>query len=111
MIRLSEIKLPLAALPAGAYDADTHPDALLRAQAAQVLGVPESAIAALHVHKRSFDARKADLMAVYILDLQLANASQAGALLARHTGHPHIQPTPDMAWRPVGCAGEAPAQR
>ncbi|ABM43837.1 FAD dependent oxidoreductase [Acidovorax sp. JS42] len=111
MIRLSEIKLPLAALPAGAYDADTHPEALLRAQAAQVLGVPESAIAALHVHKRSFDARKADLMAVYILDLQLADASQAGALLARHTGHPHIQPTPDMAWRPVGCAGEAPAQR
>ncbi|MGX5663952.1 NAD(P)/FAD-dependent oxidoreductase [Diaphorobacter nitroreducens] len=111
MIRLSEIKLPLADLPAGAYDADTHPDALLRAQAAQVLGVPESAIAALHVHKRSFDARKADLMAVYILDLQLADASQVGALLARHTGHPHIQPTPDMAWHPVGCAGEAPAQR
>ena len=111
MIRLSEIKLPLAALPAGAYDADTHPEALLRAQAAQVLGVPESAIAALHVHKRSFDARKADLMAVYILDLQLADASHAGALLARHAGHPHIQPTPDMAWRPVGCAGEAPAQR
>lgn len=111
MIRLSEIKLPLAALPAGAYDADTHPDALLRAQAAQALGLPESTIVAVHVHKRSFDARKAELLAVYILDIQLAEPDQAPALLARHAGHPHIHATPDMAWRPVGRAPAAPALR
>ncbi|MGD9775235.1 NAD(P)/FAD-dependent oxidoreductase [Diaphorobacter sp.] len=115
MLRLSEIKLPLTALPTGTHDnihdADTHPDALLRAQAAQVLGVPESAITALQVHKRSFDARKAELLAVYILDVQLADPAQVPALLARHAGNPHIQPTPDMAWRPVGRAGEVPALR
>ena len=56
------------------------------------------------MHKRSFDARKAELLAVYIVDVALADAAQESALLAQHAGHPHIQPTPDMAWRPVGQA-------
>ena len=101
MIRLSEIRLPLSALPS---DPDTHPEAALRAQAAQVLGLPDADIATLQVFKRSFDARKADLLAVYIVDTTLAQPAQEAALLARHAGTPHIQPTPDMAWRPVGQA-------
>jgi len=101
MIRLSEIRLPLSALPS---DPDTHPEAALRAQAAQVLGLPDADIATLQVFKRSFDARKADLLAVYIVDTTLAQPAQEAALLARHAGNPHIQPTPDMAWRPVGQA-------
>ncbi len=111
MIRLSEIKLPLAALPAGPLDADNHPEAALREQAAAALGVPAADIARLHVHKRSFDARKADLLAVYILDIALADPAQEPALLARHAGRPHVQPTPDMAWKPVGRAPEGLAHR
>jgi len=101
MIRLSELKLPLAAVPA---DAAEHPLDALRAQAVQILGTAPADIAAVHVHKRSFDARKADLLAVYIIDLTLADPSREAALLARHAGRPHIQPTPDMAWHPVGQA-------
>ena len=94
MIRLSELKLPLAALPT---DETQHPDDALRALAARQLGIAPTAIAALQVHKRSFDARKAELLAVYIVDVALADPAGEGALLARHAGHPHIQPTPDMA--------------
>ncbi|EJE50842.1 FAD-dependent dehydrogenase [Acidovorax sp. CF316] len=101
MIRLSELKLPLAAVPAEAAE---HPLDALRAQAVQILGIAPTDIAAVQVHKRSFDARKADLLAVYIIDLTLADPSGEGALLARHAGRPHIQPTPDMAWQPVGQA-------
>ncbi len=101
MIRLSELRLPLAALP---LDPEQHPDTALRALAAQALGLPPEAIATLQVHKRSFDARKAELLAVYIVDVALTDAAQEATLLARHAGHPHIQPTPDMAWRPVGQA-------
>ena len=101
MIRLSEIKLPLAAVPA---DAAEHPLDALRAQAVQILGIAPTDIAAVHVHKRSFDARKADLLAVYIIDLTLADPVRETALLAQHAGRPHIQPTPDMVWQPVGQA-------
>ncbi len=117
MIRLSELKLPLSALPVDARraadaptetDADRqpapHPEAALRRLAAQALGLPQTDLATLHVFKRSFDARKADLLAVYIADVSLADPAQEAALLTRHTTNPHIQATPDMAWHPVGRA-------
>ena len=103
MIRLSELRLPLAALP---LDPEQHPDAALRTLAAQALAIDAGTIATLQVHKRSFDARKADLLAVYIVDVALVEPAGEAALLARHAGHPHIQPTPDMAWR---TQGQAPA--
>lgn len=112
MIRLSEFKLPLAALPVekrraadapAETDADRlpapHPVTALTTLAAQALGVPETAIARLHVHKRSFDARKPELLAVYIVDVTLTDHGLEAECLARHAGHPHIQPTPDMHWR------------
>ncbi|MGE0348341.1 NAD(P)/FAD-dependent oxidoreductase [Hydrogenophaga sp.] len=115
MIRLSELKLPLAELPVEhrrAADAPTeteddrqpppHPVAALTALAAAALGIDAAQIAHLHVFKRSFDARKADLLAVYIVDVALADPSQEAALLASHAGKPHVQPTPDMAWHPPG---------
>ena len=119
MIRLSELKLPLAALPVVALrDADAptetaadraptpHPIAALRQLAAQALGLQDdSAIAQLQVFKRSFDARKAHLQAVYIVDVALAEPAQEAFLLAQHAGHPHIQPTPDMAWHAPHQAG------
>ncbi|MDP3760155.1 MAG: NAD(P)/FAD-dependent oxidoreductase [Ramlibacter sp.] len=92
MIRLSEIKLTLAQAE--------HPDAPLQAAAAALLGLPSADIARVDVFKRSFDARKAELMAVYIVDVTLADPSREAAVLARFPKHPHIAPAPDMEWRP-----------
>jgi uncharacterized FAD-dependent dehydrogenase len=117
MIRITELKLPLSALPVEerrASDAPSeteadrapvaHPlDALTRL-CAQALGVDISAIAGLQVFKRSFDARKVDLLAVYIVDLSLADAALEPVLLARHADHPHISATPDMAYHHVARA-------
>ena len=111
MIRISELKLPLSALPVEvrrAADAPSetdedrlptpHPENALRQLAAQALGIGAGDIATLEVFKRSFDARKADLLAVYIVDLRLADAATETAWLQKHIGHPHIQATPDMTW-------------
>ena len=130
MIRLSELKLPLTALPVIALrDADApaetdadrapapHPIAALRQLAAQALGLPDdSTIAQLDVFKRSFDARKAALLAVYIVDVTLTDTAQEAALLAQHAGNAHIKPTPDMAYQPppranAGAADAADAVR
>jgi uncharacterized FAD-dependent dehydrogenase len=109
MIRLSELRLPLTELPT---DPELHPEAALRALAAQALGLSQpEAIATLQVYKRSFDARKPVLLAVYIVDVALADPAQEAALLQQHAAHPHIQPTPDMAWRPVGQAPAAMTDR
>jgi len=117
MIRLSELKLPLAAVPAEhrrAADAATetevdrqpppHPLDALSGLAATALGIEPAQIAHLAVFKRSFDARKVDLLAVYIVDVTLADPGLETTLLATHAGKPHIQPTPDMAWHPPGHA-------
>ena len=117
MIRIAELKLPLAQVPtehrrAADAPAETdedrvpppHPVEALTRLAAQALGVDTSAIAQVHVFKRSFDARKADLLAVYIADVTLADPGTQSALLARHAGNPHILPTPDMTWHPPVAA-------
>ncbi len=93
MIRLTELKLAL----------DHAPDAL-HALVAQTLGIAPSALLNCHVHKRSFDARKADLRLVYIVDATLADPAQLAPLLAQHAANPHILPTPDMAYHLVGHA-------
>ena len=103
MIRLSEIKLPLAQADA--------PEAPLLAAASQALGLAPLAIADLNVFKRSFDARKAQLVVVYILDITLVDPSQEAAVLERLAGRPHIGPTPDMAWRAPVKAQAPPAVR
>lgn len=105
MIRIAELKIPLSALE---YHPENHseflPTARLTVLAAERLGIAADAIAQVHVHKRSFDARKAELLAVYIVDIALADASQEAALLEQFADHPHVHPTPDMAWTPVGQA-------
>ena len=98
MIRIAEIKLPLS-------EAE-HPDAALRTACQGLLGVPATALADVQVFKRSFDARKADLAAVYIVDVTLADPAQESALLAKFDQHPHISATPDMAWH---APAQAPA--
>jgi hypothetical protein len=92
-----------------------HPIDALRQLAAQALGISTADIATLNVFKRSFDARKADLLAVYIVDLSLADAQNEAALLHQFEKNPHIQATPDMAWHPPCQApahfGEQEGQR
>jgi len=113
MIRISELKLPLSALPvevrrAADAPAETdedripppHPEAALRQLAAKVLGIDEQNIAMLQVFKRSFDARKAELLAVFIVDITLNPSLDETALLHQFEKNPHIQPTPDMTWHP-----------
>jgi uncharacterized FAD-dependent dehydrogenase len=112
MIRISELKLPLTALPVEvrrASDAPSetdedripapHPKVALRKLAAQALGIDSEDIDQLHVFKRSFDARKVDLLAVFIVDLTLKNAQAEAPLLAQFPKHPHIQATPNMTWQ------------
>ena len=112
MIRISELKLPLTALPVEvrrASDAPSetdedripapHPDEALRTLASHALGIDPQAIDQLHVFKRSFDARKADLLAVFIVDVSLKDSPSEAALIAKFPKHPHIQATPNMTWQ------------
>ena len=118
MIRITEIKLPLLALPVHAPRAAdspsesaqdrmpaAHPLEALRQAAAQTLGITPPDILDLQVFKRSFDARKADILAVFIVDVQVAPRSEA-RLLAQHVNHAHIAATPNMVYQP---AAQAPA--
>jgi uncharacterized FAD-dependent dehydrogenase len=123
MIRLTELKLPLSALPVDARraadapsetDADRapvpHPLNALTRLAAQALKVDASAITSLQVFKRSFDARKAELVVVYIVDVVVSPEREA-PLLAQHAGNPHILATPDMAYHAVAQAPATLASR
>jgi uncharacterized protein len=89
MIRLTELKLRL----------DHSPDDLT-ALVSATLGVAAVDITQLTVFKRSIDARKAELLLVYIVDVELTPALEA-SLLAKFAGHLHIGPAPDMDYRLV----------
>lgn len=112
MIRISELKLPLTALPVEvrrAADAPSetdedripppHPEEALRQLAANALDIEVLAIDQLQVFKRSFDARKADLWAVFIVDITLKDPAAEDSLLKQFSGNPHIQATPNMTWQ------------
>ena len=109
MIRITELKLALDQLPlqerrAADAPAETeadralppHPLAALRTLAANKLGIAASDIEDLTVFKRSFDARKSELVVVYIVDLLLRDTASQSALLQKHAKDGHVMPTPDM---------------
>ena len=100
MLRLTEIKLPLA-----------HADHALHTALLHALEIAPAELASFTVFKRSFDARKAEIMQVYIVDVALSCTALEAALLARHAGNPHIVATPDMAYHPVGRAPSGLAMR
>ena len=115
MIRISELKLPLSALPVVARraadapsetEADraptAHPAAQLAQMSAKVLGIAGTDILQLVVYKRSFDARKAELLVVYIVDVDLDPALQV-QVLEHLAGHPRVGPTPDMHYTLLPC--------
>ena len=100
MIRISELKLPLSALPVevrrsadapSETDEDRlptpHPENALRLRAAQALGIDGADITTLTVFKRSFDARKAQVRVVYIVDVNLHNPQQEALLLYALLAH------------------------
>ena len=65
MIRIAELKLPLSQVQYHPENhTEFHPTEKLTQLAAERLGVTTQAIASLQVYKRSFDARKAELLAV-----------------------------------------------
>jgi uncharacterized FAD-dependent dehydrogenase len=88
MIRLTELKLPL-----------DHADSALPTLVAQTLGISPEQLQHVHVHKRSFDARKHVLSLVYIVHATV-EAELENFLLATFQGHPHIGPAPDLNYRP-----------
>ena len=93
MIRLTEIKLPLA-----------HSDTAIADAVVRTLGIQANELQSFHIFKLSFDARKADLLQVYIVDVSLATSELEAAVLLRHADSPHVRPTPDMAYKPVATA-------
>ncbi|MES2879116.1 MAG: NAD(P)/FAD-dependent oxidoreductase [Pseudomonadota bacterium] len=92
MIRLTELKLPLD------HATDALPQLI-----AKTLGIAVSDIGSYTIFKHSFDARKAALIRVYIVDVALAPALES-TLLTRFADHLHIFASPDMTYRPVGQA-------
>ena len=113
VIRLSELKLPLTALPVEARRASDapaetdedrklapHPIDALRQLAAHALGIDEAGVSDLTVFKRSFDARKQNLLVVYIVDVTISDDALEKSLLAKHIKNSHIQATPNMTWQP-----------
>ena len=113
VIRLSELKLPLTALPVEARRASDapaetdedrklapHPIDALRQLAAHALGIDEVEICDLTVFKRSFDARKQNLLVVYIVEVTISDDALEKSLLAKHLKNSHIQATPNMTWLP-----------
>ena len=108
MLRISEIKLPLS-------DADAS-DATLIAASAPLLGVAPGDIAYLKIFKRSFDARKANLQVVFIVDLALTSAEAESTVLRAHPNNPHIRLSPDMVWHapvhaPAAWGQDWPAEK
>jgi uncharacterized FAD-dependent dehydrogenase len=93
MIRLSELKLPL----------DHTPDDL-NALILQRLGISAAELQSWQIFKHSFDARKAHVLVVYIVDVALTDPAQENTALLQNAANPHIQPTPDMSYHPVALA-------
>ena len=93
MLRLTEIKLSLA-----------HAESALQDAVLQILQITAADLAGFTVFKRSFDARKVEIMQVYIVDVALTSVALESEIVLRHAADPLVFPTPDMAYYPVGIA-------
>jgi uncharacterized protein len=90
VLRLTELKLPLE-----------HSEADLRAAICRRLGLPDHALRAHRLVKRSVDARRRDaIVLVYSLDLDLDLDPKAEQRLRRRFAKdPHLQSSPDETYR------------
>ena len=93
MIRLSELKLPL-----------DHTAQDLQKEVCTVLGVGSDSVASAKVFKRSYDARKVEILVVYIVDVALQSATLEASLLQKLKGSNRVGLSPDTAYRPVAQA-------
>ena len=96
MLRLTELKLPLE-----------HDAAALPALIVKTLGIKPAELASHHIHKRSYDARKKNLLLVYIAHVTLSSLQLEERLIAQFDGHPHIGRAPDLAYYPPAQASRA----
>ena len=99
MIRITELKLPLA-----------HDEHALPALIAKTLGIAVVELVSHTIYKRSYDARKQKLLLVYICDVEVAPLLEA-ALLKQLAAQPHIRPAPDQNYYPVVQLNTPPALR
>ncbi|MBK6511375.1 MAG: NAD(P)/FAD-dependent oxidoreductase [Haliea sp.] len=98
MLRLNEIKLPLA-----------HSPADLTTAAVERLGIEVDELLELHVFKRSYDARrKNQILLIYQLDVEVA-AGLEPLLLEKFAHSDRVGPSPDTSYRFVARADTIPA--
>ena len=98
MLRLTELKLPLA-----------HPPDALRAAILARLAIQDEDLLGFGIFKRSYDARKKHaLLMVYAVDVEVRDEA---ALLKKFRNDAQLRPTPDMAYRFVGQAPASPGER
>ena len=91
MIRLTELRLPLG-----------HPPEALPQAARAALGLLEDARLNITIARRGHDARRRSaIVLVYTLDIA---TDDEAAVLARHTGNPHVGPAPDTTYHFVAHA-------
>ncbi|KAM3093718.1 NAD(P)/FAD-dependent oxidoreductase [Phormidesmis sp. 146-35] len=91
MLRLTEIKLPL-----------DHADDEIKTAILKKLQISPKDLIRYSIFKRSYDARKKDVIAlVYILDVE---TPQEQRLLQRFKKDPHVMVTPDISYRSVAQA-------
>jgi uncharacterized FAD-dependent dehydrogenase len=98
MLRLTEVKLPLA-----------HAEGEIRAAILKRLGIPDDDLIGHIVFKRGVDARKPNaILYTYTLDVTVRDEA---AVLARFNNDPHIRVTPDTSYHFVAHAPENLASR
>lgn len=98
MLRLTELRLPI----------DHQPEAIKTA-IAKKLAIAEADIQHIHIHKRSYDARKvSQIVLIYIVDIEVNNEAK---LLAKFKNDPHVQASPDMAYKFVAQAPSTLTER
>jgi uncharacterized FAD-dependent dehydrogenase len=98
MLRLTELRLPL----------DHAPEAL-RPAIMQRLGITDAQLLSVHIHKRSYDARKVSaIMLIYVVDIEVSNLSE---LLHKFRDDINVKPSPDMSYKFVAQAPVTLKQR
>ncbi len=98
MLRLTEVKLPLA-----------HADGEIRAAILKRLAVADDQLISYIVFKRGVDARKPNaILFTYTLDVELRDEA---AILERFKADTHLRITPDTTYRYVAHAGGNLASR
>ena len=97
MLRITEIKLPLATSAK-----EGHTDAEIRAAVIKKLAINAADLLSFSIFKRGTDARKSHaILLVYSLDVSINGEAK---VLAKLKKDPHVKPTPDTEYKFVAHA-------